>query len=98
MQNVRAIEFPSIHDAFEISQRPVGLGFGKPYFDARCAAGELVIESVAFFFEAEALEQFLRVAAPSVEAGKQTQCLHDAELVRKRRGLQRRADLVLKGL
>src|SRR5215470_3109953 len=38
MQNVSAIEVPGIHDAFEISQRPVGLGPGKPHFDARRAS------------------------------------------------------------
>src|SRR5438309_2373482 len=62
------------------------------------AAGKLAIKSVALFFQAEALEQFFRLAAAFVEAGEKTKSFHDTELVGERRGLQRNADFVLEGV
>src|SRR6266581_2730909 len=70
-------------------------GEGEPLL---LAARKLAVKRVALFFEAEALEQFLRLAAALVEAGEETQGFHDAQLVGKGSRLQRGADLVFESL
>src|SRR4029077_16469281 len=67
-------------------------GKGKPLL---LATGKLFVKRVALIFEAEALEQFLGLAAPLVKAREQAQRFHDAKLVGKGSGLQGGTDLVL---
>ena len=68
-----------------------GHGEGQPLL---LSAGELAVKRVALFFQAEALEQFLRLTAALVEAGEEPQSFHDAQLVGKGSGLQRSANLM----
>src|SRR5258706_15775295 len=48
------------------------------------SAGKLAVEGVAFFFQAETLEQLLRIAAALVESSEKAQRFHDARVVWQR--------------
>ena len=68
-----------------------GHGEGEALF---LAAGQLGVEGVALFVEAEALEELFGVAMAVVEAGEEFEGFHDAELVGKRGGLEGGTDFV----